>query len=157
MSGNIAPGLGPIQDDPNSPLYTFVDTQPPSPYPNNPDSSLSHFTVGQITPSAITATFPIVVTCANHGLVNGNMIRSTQFIVMPFAKATGMQQLNNKQFCVQQATTSTFQLYQNGLPVDGRNYTPYISGGQFTLAYNVPFIVNPAHYPPPGVPPVSPY
>lgn len=158
MSGYVAPNLGPNLDDPNGPLYTFVDTQPLSGYPATPDSSPSHFTVAQITPSAITATFPVVVTCANHGLVNGNMIRATQFITMPYANATGMQQLNNKQFQVQQSTTSTFQLYStNGLPVDGRNFTTYISGGQFTFAYNVPLIVNPAHYPPPGVPPVSPY
>lgn len=151
------PGLGPVLDDPNSPLYVIVDTQPASPPPNSPDSSLSHFTTTQITPSAITATLPIVVTSAAHGLINGNAIRSTKFIKMPYANATGMEQLNNKQFIVQQATTNTFQLYQNGLPVDGRNYTPYISGGQFTLAYNVPLIVNPAPYPPPGAPPVSPY
>ncbi len=31
----------PNPQDPNDAMYQFIDTQPPSPYPNNPDSSLS--------------------------------------------------------------------------------------------------------------------
>ena len=57
----------PNPQDPNDPMYRFVDAQPPSPFPNNPDSSLSHFTVRQFTPEDITATFPVVVTKTAHG------------------------------------------------------------------------------------------
>src|ERR1700742_731373 len=98
----------PNPQDPFSPLYEFIDTQPASTYPNNPDSSLSHYTVRQKTPSAITATLPVHVTLTAHGFLNGQGVRATKFIAMPFADATGMQQLNNRLFFVQQATTDTF-------------------------------------------------
>lgn len=146
-------GTGPNPQDPDSPLYQFIDTQPESTYPNNPDNSLSHFTVRQKSPSAITATMPVNVTITSHGFVNGNAIRATKFIYFPTANATGMQQLNNRLFYVQNATADTFDLYDaNGLPIDGRSYTPYVQGGQFTLAGNDPLIVNPSYFPPPGLP-----
>lgn len=144
---------GPNPQDPLSPLYDFIDTQPPSVYPNNPDTSPSHFTVRQKTPSAITATLPIQVTLSSHGFLNGQGVRATKFIYMPFANATGMQQLNNRLFYVQNATTDTFELYDaNGVPIDGRTFTPYVQGGEFTLAGNTPLIVNPSLFPPPGIP-----
>lgn len=150
------PGAGPNPQDPDSPLYVFVDTQPLSPYPNTPDTSPSHFTVRQKVPSAITDSLPIVVTLTSHGFENGQAIRATKFITIPFADATGMEQLNNRLFYVQRATTNTFQLYDSkGFPIDGRGYTAYISGGELTLAGNTPLIVNPSPFPPPGVPPVS--
>lgn len=143
----------PNPQNPNDPMYQFIDTQPASPYPNNPDSSLSHFTDRQFTPTAITNAFPIVVTIPSHGFSNGETLRTTKFISIPFASATGMEQLNNRTFYIQQATTNTFQLYGvDGLPVDGRNYTPFIAGGQFTLTGPTLPIVNPSHFPPPGVP-----
>lgn len=143
----------PNPQDPFSPLYDFIDTQPLSPYPNTPDTSPSHFTVRQKTPQAITAALPIVVTLTSHGFENGQAIRATKFIYMPIANATGMQQLNNRQFYVQHATANTFELYDaNGVPIDGRGYNAYVSGGQFTLAGNTPLIVNPSHFPPPGLP-----
>jgi hypothetical protein len=148
---------GPNPQDPASPLYDFIDTQSESTFPNNPDSSLSHFTNRQFVASSITNTLPIVVTIASHGFSNGNAIRATKFITMPFANATGMEQLNNRLFYVQQATTDTFQLYDaNGLPIDGTMYTPFIGGGEFTLAGNTPLIVNPSEFPPSGFPPFPP-
>lgn len=147
------PGSGPNPQDPTSPLYDFIDTQPASSYPNNPDSSLSHFTVRQKVPVAITASFPVVVTLTAHGFLNGQGVRATKFIRMPFANATGMEQLNGRLFYVQHATTDTFELYDNqALPIDGRSFTTYVSGGEFTLAGNTPLIVNPSHFPPPGIP-----
>lgn len=149
MNNNI----GPNPQDPDSPLYDFVDEQPESPFPCTPDSSLSHFTTRQFTPEAISATLPIVVTKTAHGLLNGMSIRATQFITMPTANATGMAQLNMGQFYVQQATTDTFQLYDaNGQPIDGRNFTPYIQGGQFTVNGPEILCVNPSHFPPSGIP-----
>lgn len=144
---------GPNPQDPTSPLYEFIDTQPESTYPNNPDSSQSHFTVRQKTPSAITAALPVNVTLATHGFLNGQAIRATKFMYYPFANATGMQQLNNRLFYVQNATNDTFDLYDaNRIPIDGRNFTAYVQGGQFTLSGNTPLIVNPSHFPPPGIP-----
>lgn len=142
---------GPNPQDPLSPLYDFIDTQPESTYPNNPDSSLSHFTTRQFTPENITAAYPVVVTKTAHGLSNGLAIRATKFISFPISLATGMEQLNNKLFYVQQATSDTFTLSdRNTLPIDGRNFTTYISGGQFTVTGNTTLIVNPSEFPPPG-------
>ena len=141
-------GTGPNPQDPLSQLYEFIDEQPESTYPNNPDSSLSHFTFRQKVPVSITAALPIVVTILSHGFLNNQALRATKFMIF-----TGMQQLNNRLFYVQQATTDTFQLYDvNAIPIDGRTYTPYISGGELTLAGNTPLIVNPTDFPPPGIP-----
>jgi len=143
---------GPNPQDPLSPLYDFIDTQPASPYPNNPDSSLSHFTNRQFTPESITNTLPMIVTKTAHGLQNNQSIRATKFITIPFALATGMEQLNNKLFYVQGVTDNTFYLAdRNTVPIDGRNFTPYVQGGQFTLA-GQDLIVNPSLFPPPGIP-----
>ena len=148
----------PNPQDPNDAMYQFIDTQPPSPYPNNPDSSLSHFTTRQFTPEAITSAFPPVVTKTAHGLINGQAVRATQFITIPFARATGMEQLNNKLFYVQGVTDNTFYLAdRNTLPIDGRNFTTYVQGGQFTLTGQDLPIVNPSPFPPPPNPPTPPY
>ncbi len=151
------PGSGPDPQDPDSPLYDFIDEQPESTYPNNPDTSLSHFTVRQKIPENITATLPIHVTLTAHDFLNGQAIRATKFISYPLANATGMQQLNNRLFYVQNATEDAFDLYDvNGVAIDGRGYNAYVSGGEFTLAGNTPLIVNPSHFPPPGIPAFPP-
>ena len=143
--------------DPDSPLYEFIDTQPEDTYPANPNSSLSHFTVRQFVPESITAAFPMVVTITGHGFQNGQTLRATKFYGMSYGGGTGMEQLNNRLFYVQQATTDTFQLYdQNALPIDGSNYTPYVSGGEFTLSGPTLPVVNPSHFPSSGVPPFPP-
>jgi len=144
--------MTPDPQDPDSPLYEFIDEQPEDEYPISPDSSLSHFTLRQFTPENITATLPIVVTKTAHGLQNGQAIRATKFITIPFALATGMEQLNNILYYVGQSTADSFQLLDsNSIPIDGRNYTSYISGGQFTLTGNPVLCVNPSHFPPAGV------
>ena len=144
----------PNPQDPNDPMYRFVDAQPPSPYPNNPDSSLSHFTVRQFTPEDITAAFPVVVTKTAHGFQNGQAIRATKFVTSPITAITGMQQLNNRLFYIRQVTADTFQLCDsNTTPIDGSNFTPYIQGGQFTLTGPDLPVVNPSHFPPAGTVP----
>jgi len=154
MNGPLHPMPDP--SNPNDPMYQFIDEQPPDVYPVNPasgDSSLSHFTNRQYFPENITNTLPIIVTIQNHGLQNGQSIRATKFIVSPLALATGMEQLNNRSFVVQQSTLHTFQLFDNrNYPIDGRGYTPYLQGGLFTLTGQDLPIVNPSHFPPPGIP-----
>lgn len=147
--------IGPNPQDPNSPLYEFIDTQPPDFFPVDPpagDSSLSHFTTRQMTPTAITAAWPPVVTLNGHGLQNGQSVRATKFYLYPMAVATGMYQLNNNIYNVQNVTTNTFELwnYPNNTPVDGRNFTSYVAGGQLTLVGQDVLIVNPSPFPPPG-------
>lgn len=110
-------------------------------------STPSNFTDEHRIPTAITAAFPPVVTVASHGLSNGQRIRATRFYNIPLATATGMEQLNNNLYTVQQVTTNTFQLWdQYGQAVDGRAYTPFVSNGlaQFTLTGPDLFIQNPA-------------
>lgn len=144
----------PNPQNPDDPMYQFIDTQPDDEFPQSRDSSLSHFTYRQYIPSNITNTLPIVVTIASHGFENGQAIRATQFITIPFARATGMEQLNNRIFYVQNSTTDTFELFDSlGYPIDGSLYTPYISGGQFTLVGPTLPVVNPSPFPPPGFPP----
>ena len=143
--------MNPNPQNPDDPMYQFIDEQPADEYPCSPDSSLSHFTVRQFTPVSVTNTLPIQVTIVAHGFSDGEAVRATKFITMPFARATGMEQINNKLFYVQNATEDTFDLYNNlGFPIDGRGYTAYISGGQFTLTGPTLPIVNPSHFPPPG-------
>lgn len=130
---------------------------PESPPPNNPDSSPSHFIVEQMTPENITASLPIVVTITGHGLSNGNFIRATKFYNLPIALATGMYQLNNQQYMVQQCTSDTFILCdRNAVPVDGRGFTPFVQGGEFTLVGQSLDINNPSPEPPSGIPPFPP-
>lgn len=147
----------PNPQDPNSPLYQFIDEQPPDEYPQSKDSSLSHFTYRQFTPENITNTLPMVVTKTAHGLINGQAIRATQFISIPFANATGMEQINNRLFYVERATVDDFQLYDvNRVPIDGRSFTPYIQGGQFTVNGPEILCVNPSPFPPYGFPQFPP-
>ena len=143
--------------NPDSPLYQFVDTQPPDEFPCNPDSSFSHFTTRQFIPTAITASWPVIVYILDHGFSNGQVVRTSMFIRRPIANATGMEQLNNRTFYVQNTTQHTFALYdKNGVAIDGRNYTPYISGGQFILIGPDLPIVNPSEFPPSGIPAFPP-
>jgi hypothetical protein len=149
----LPPVNPPDPTNPDDPMYQFIDEQPEDQNPDTPDSSLSHFTVRQFTPEAISATWPVVVTKTNHGLVNGEAIRATKFYLMPFARSTGMYQLNNRLFYVRMATTNTFELCDSGtIGIDGRSYTPYIQGGQFTLVGQTLPIVNPSEFPPAGTP-----
>lgn len=146
--------MGPLDpSNPDSPMYQFIDTQPPSAYPNNPDSSLSHITVRQFTPDSIAAFSgqPIVVTKVNHGLTAGMALRATQFISIPFSKATGVEQINNQLFFAYYLMADTFVLCNNnGVPITFPVLTPWIQGGQFTVTGPTLPVVNPSHFPPPG-------
>lgn len=121
--------------------------QPLDTFPCNPDSSPSHFIVEQFTPTAITATLPVVVTIPSNGFVNGQRIRASRFVTFPLALATGMEQLNNRLFVVQNCTTNTCSLYDAyGAAVDGTSFTAFTGNGnpQFTLTGPSLNIQNPA-------------
>lgn len=92
------------------------------------------FTDQHLDPTAITATNPVNVTVVSHGMNSGMRVRATKFITLPSPNATGMEQLNNRDFVVTNPTDNTFDLYDDkGNPIDGTNYTTYVSGGQFTI------------------------
>jgi hypothetical protein len=95
------------------------------------------FAITQLaSPSAISQTVPVVVTIDDHGLQRGQVVRATRFYALPLAEATGMEQLNNRAFVVENTTENTFELFdQYGDPIDGTNYTAYIPNGlgQFNL------------------------
>lgn len=147
----------PNPQDPNSPLYEFVDTQPEDEYPQSRDSSFSHFTTRQYTPESITVAYPPVVTITGSNFSNGQAIRATQFVRYPIANDTGMYQLNNRLFYCYGCTSDTFQLGEaNGTLVDGRGFSAYITGGQFTLVGPDILVVNPSEFPPSGIPEFPP-
>jgi hypothetical protein len=94
------------------------------------------FTTTQLTPTSITKTVPVSVTVVGHELLKGQTLRATRFYALPLSDATGMEQLNNKLFVIGNITADTFDLFdQYGDPIDGRNYTAFISNGlgQFNL------------------------
>ena len=112
----------------------------------------NNFKPEQYTPTAITAALPPVVTITGGNFVNGQAFRCTQFLTMPFASVTGMEQLNNQLVYAQNCTANTFELYDaNDYPIDGRDFTPFINNGiaQMTLTGPRLYIQNTAKFPPP--------
>jgi hypothetical protein len=99
----------------------------------------SGFAATQLTPTAITAASPAVVTSAAHGLVDGQFIRGTNFRAQPVASATGMYTLNNRVMEVGTITTNTFALFEpftnQTVPVDTSADTAFVNNGvaQFNL------------------------
>ncbi len=101
-------------------------------------------------PTDISRTFPVVVTCEDHGFTEGQFIRATNFFTFPPEFATGMYQLNNRLFQVKSPTADTFLLYdQSGEPVDGTGYTAFTNNGlpQFTLTGPSLFMENSGEQP----------
>ncbi len=151
--------MNPDPQNPDDPMYQFINQQPENGPPVSPTSSQSNFTVRQLTPESISAGKPVLVTSTAHGLVNGMGVRATKFVKYPLANATGMEQLNNKLYYTGQVTADTFSLFNSkGEAIDGSNFTPYVSGGQFTVTGPWPdvFVVNPSPFPPSGVPAFPP-
>ena len=90
-------------------------------------------------PTAISATFPPIVTLVAHGLQNGQRLRATRFPIYPLANATGMEQLEGREFEVQKATDDTFALYSiEGFPIDATSYTAFINNGLAQLTRTGP-------------------
>ncbi len=86
--------------------------------------------------TAIEQSMPVRVTIPSHGMSNGQFVRATNFFVSPPSAATGMYELNNNLYMIGNVTEDTFDLFdQEGNPVDGINYTPFVANGlpQFTL------------------------
>lgn len=93
----------------------------------------SGFTATQLTPTAITAASPAVVTSASHGLTTGQFVRATNFRATPVADATGMYGLNNQLFEVDVLTANTFALYYPNtnlsIPYDATAETAFVNNG----------------------------
>jgi Flp pilus assembly protein TadG len=84
----------------------------------NITGAVINFTGTAKTITAATKARPVVITSANHGFVNGDVVWITA--------AGGMTQLNNKAYKVTNKTTNTFELYTlGGSRVDGTNYSTY--------------------------------
>lgn len=72
---------------------------------------------------------PVVITSANHGFSNNDVVWITG--------ATGMTQLNNKAYRVENKTTNTFELYTlNGWRVDGRYWGTYSGNAKVRRCQN---------------------
>lgn len=83
------------------------------------------------TPTAITAANPGVVTIASHGWSTGNWVRASNFVTTPVASATGMEQLNYRQFIINVINANTFSLIDpaTNLPIDTTAYTAFVNNG----------------------------
>lgn len=72
---------------------------------------------------------PVVITSASHGFSNNDVVWITG--------ATGMTQLNNKAYRVENKTTNTFELYTlNGWRVDGRYWGSYSGNAKVRRCQN---------------------
>lgn len=72
---------------------------------------------------------PVVITSAGHGFSNNDVVWITG--------ASGMSQLNNKAYRVQNSTANTFELYTlNGWRVDGRNWGSYSGNAKVRRCQN---------------------
>lgn len=83
------------------------------------------------TPTAITAANPGVVTITAHGWSSGNWVRASNFVTSPVASATGMEQLNYRQFIISVINANTFSLIDpaTGLAIDTSAYTAFVNNG----------------------------
>lgn len=110
----------------------------------------NNFQQEQYSPTAITATMPVVVTIVGGNFSDGQAFRCTQFWINPPSQATGMEQLNNKLYYARNCTADTFELYDAaGYAIDGRGFTAFVNNGiaQMTLTGPRLFIQNTATEP----------
>lgn len=87
----------------------------------------------------ITQAMPSVVTLSSVADPNSFAVANGQTITI--SKVQGMYQINDKRFIVGSLDVGakTFQLYTiSGFPVDTREFTPYIAGGQINIISYVP-------------------
>lgn len=90
-----------------------------------------HVVQAEKTITGATAADPVVVTVAAHGFSNDDIIAIWDVV--------GMTDLNGKRFIVQGVTTSTFQLTdENGVSVNGEDFSAYVSGGKCGLVADPP-------------------
>jgi len=91
----------------------------------------SGFAATGFTPTAISKASPAVVTKNAHGLVNGQLVRGTNFRASPVASATGMYGLNNQVFQVGSVTANTFALFypNSAIPVDTSAEVTFVNNG----------------------------
>ena len=83
------------------------------------------------TPTAITQSVTATVTINAHGWLNNQWIRASNFVTQPVSDATGMEQLNYRQFVIGNVTANTFVLFDpfTGLAIDTTGYTAFVNNG----------------------------
>jgi hypothetical protein len=89
----------------------------------------NHAFFGSGTITGATKADPCVITCANHGLVDGQRVR--------IQSVGGMVELNNNLYYVDELSSSTFALYNDAAlsdTVDSTGFTTYTSGGTFIVS-----------------------
>lgn len=99
------------------------------------DSGLTYDDPKPIT--GVTATNPVVVTCTGHGFTDGDEVYISD--IEWTEKEPGVQpdQLNGKRYIVANADTDTFELTdEDGNPIDGTDFLPYVSGGYARKSVN---------------------
>lgn len=99
----------------------------------------SHATI-----SGATAADPVEITHSAYTFQTDQIVRITDLgSDMPTAR--GMDQLNNNRYKIVVTSSTTFTLKDpvTGEPVDGTNFTAYVSGGRITLETHVLTLNNP--------------
>lgn len=83
-----------------------------------------------VTITGATKANPVVITAANHGFSDGDLVDIVDVV--------GMSELNGNRYLVANKTTNTFEIQtESAVDVDGTGYTAYASGGQVRKAVTI--------------------
>jgi len=85
-----------------------------------------------VTITAATTANPVVVTAASHGFSDGDVVQITDMDGIG-VDDTGMTELNNNRYTVNNKTTNTFEIQSVAVTpanIDGSAFTAYVSGGK---------------------------
>lgn len=84
-----------------------------------------------LTITGATAADPVVITCASHGLTDGDWVK--------IIGVAGMTDINDTFFIVADSTTNAFELTDtSGNDIDGSAYSAYTYGGVIIPTYDMP-------------------
>ena len=95
--------------------------------------------------SGITAADPVVVTHSTYTFQTNQIVRFTDLGEVGGGVDHGMGQLNNNRYSIVVLSPTTFSLKDvlTGEPIDGTNFSAYVSGGRITLETAVISLNNP--------------
>lgn len=102
---------------------------------------MANYTDRVFSPTAITATNPVRITIEDNGFTGGERIRVTNTMQFnsPGGNATGMYQLEGRDFVVRFPTTDEFEIYDiYGNPIDGTSYTAFVDNGRVKVTLTGP-------------------